>query len=104
MGIRLTRGKVAWLDESDYPIVAPYVWRTLKRGRNFYAIARVNGHTKTMQNLLMNPPKGMEVDHICGESLWNFRWNLRNVSHSDNMKNSRRCSGLGCLRNVPELG
>lgn len=104
IGVRLTRGKVAWIDAGDWPIVAPYVWRTLKRGHTFYAIARVNGHTKTMQDLLMNPPDGMEVDHWqnpCG--LWNFRWNLRVCTHQENMLNSRRCHGLACLREMVEL-
>lgn len=104
IGIPLTQGKVAWIDEADYPIVAPYVWRTLKRGRNYYAIARVNGHTTTMQNFLMKPAKGLEIDHICGETLWNFRWNLRAVTHRENMLNSRRCHGQACLRETFVLG
>lgn len=103
VGIPLTQGAVAWLDESDYPIVAPYVWRTLKRGWNTYAIARVNGHTTTMQKLIMKPEKGLEIDHCDGVGTHNFRWNLRAVSHRENMLNSRRCRGQHCLRQVVEL-
>lgn len=104
VGIELTQGKVAWIDASDLALVAPYLWYAFRRGKNWYAATKIEGRTVTMQNFLMKPADGLEIDHICGESLWNFRWNLRAVSHRENMLNSRRCKGLACLRQTFVLG
>ncbi len=41
-----------------------------------------------MHRLIMNPPKGMEVDHINGNRLDNRRENLRIVTSQQNKMNS----------------
>lgn len=95
VGVQLTRGYVAYVDAADYPLVAPYIWRALPRGHTVYAIACVNGETKTMQDVIMQPEPGQEIDHFenpCG--LWNFRWNLRACTHQENMRNNRKARAI----------
>lgn len=43
-----------------------------------------------MHRLIMNAPKGMEVDHLNGDGLDNRKINLRICSHSENTKNRTR--------------
>lgn len=53
-----------------------------------YAIAgRGSNGRQYLHRLLMNPPKGMEVDHINRDRLDNRRENLRVVTHRENMQN-----------------
>lgn len=40
-----------------------------------------------MHNAIMNPPDGMECDHIDGDGLNNRRSNLRICTHSENLRN-----------------
>lgn len=102
VGIRLTRGLIAWIDEADLYLVSGRIWRAVRRGYAWYAVADIDGKPVYMHDLLMKPSKGFEVDHLNGNGLWNFRWNLRNVSHQVNMLNSRRCIGGDCLQKLLE--
>ncbi len=42
-----------------------------------------------MHRLIAQPPEGMEVDHVNGDSLDNRRSNLRVVSRRENLRNRR---------------
>jgi hypothetical protein len=102
VGIPLTRNKTAWVDAADYPLVADHIWYAMPRGQRWYAVTHIGKTTKTMQDVIMSPAKGLEIDHRCGESLWNMRWNLRELTHSENMRNSRRCIGGKCEQRMRE--
>ena len=80
-----------------------YVWCAAEHGHTHYAKSSIGGATVYLHDLIMKPPKGLEIDHENGSGLMNCKWNLRVCSHSENMKNSRRCSGLACLRQAVEL-
>ena len=59
-----------------------------------------DGRTLYLHDLLMNPPIGLEVDHLNGSGLMNCRWNLRICTHQENLLNSRRCEGQACIREM----
>ena len=91
--IRLTRGAVALVDDGDFAHVSRLRWHANKNHRTSYAVCvfRENGKQReqTMHRFLLNPPKGMEVDHINGNGLDNRRANLRLATHSQNICNQK---------------
>lgn len=91
--IKLSRGLFAYVDDEDYEWLNKYTWATRVDGvRRRYAIThtpRIGGKQGTvfMHTLILNPPNGMVTDHIDGNGLNNQRYNLRSVTHSQNMMN-----------------
>lgn len=89
--IPLTQGKVALVDDTDYPLVSQYKWhaRVSSTGNCVYAqhSFRVDGEPKAifMHNLIMGF-KG--IDHKDGNGLHNWRSNLRPATNSQNLMNS----------------
>lgn len=87
--IPLTQGKVALIDDEDYPLVSPYKWYLAKRGRvriAFYAIRNLRDHDgkwtmQLMHNLIMGT-KG--IDHRDNNGLNNQRSNLRLSNQEQN--------------------
>ncbi len=100
--IKLTQGKYALVDDCDYEMLSQYNWHVKRFQYVLYAArqSRIGGKQTTlrMHRLLVNAPKGMEVDHIDGDGLNNQRSNLRIVTHSQNQMNkpkqSRNTSGF----------
>lgn len=99
--IPLTQGKVALVDSEDYEELMKYKWRVEEKGKNFnlFYASRVTSRKYTpkhkniyMHRHLLNPPKGMEVDHIDGNGLNNTRSNLRVCTHSENNCNRQMSS------------
>jgi hypothetical protein len=97
--IKLTLGHEALVDDGDYAELSKHFWHALivKRGdrRHVYARKRIRTPYGTYANkrigmhvFLMNPPAGLVVDHIDGNTLNNQRANLRCVTRSRNMSNS----------------
>lgn len=92
--IPLTRGMVAIVDVEDFPLVSAYKWRASPDCRTFYAHRgqRTNGRYKLIQmhRMILQPPSGIDVDHINGDGLDNRRSNLRLATGSDNNANRIR--------------
>ena len=92
--IKLTQGKYALVDDSDFEYLNQFNWTTSKAisrnthyaGRGF---KRSDGKWTTMRmhREIMDAPKGMEVDHIDGNGLNNQRANLRICTRSENARN-----------------
>lgn len=86
--VAMAGGHLALVDDDDYEAMAKYRWR-LAVGR--YAQTTVwsnnKGRELRMHRLLMNPPTGMEVDHINGDGLDNRRSNLRLATTAQNRQN-----------------
>lgn len=85
MLIPLTKGKFASVSIEDYMELRKYNWSVnscnyASRGK------KINGKKKfiTMHRFIMNPPDGMQVDHINGNRLDNRRCNLRICTRSQN--------------------
>ncbi len=87
--IPLTRGRFAIIDAADYERVSRHKWCVTGSGRRVYACRSVNGKQVSMHRFLMNPPKGMVVDHIDGDPLNNRRSNLRICTVQQNIWNSQ---------------
>lgn len=101
--IKLTKGKMAIVDDKDFDVLNKYKWHFKERGD----CARTENHrTIRIHRQIMNAPENMEVDHINGNKLDNRRSNLRICTHSENCKNMTVCrdskSGIKGVRNLGE--
>jgi hypothetical protein len=89
--ITLTRGMVTLVDDCDFAELNRYKWHAAKSSTHFYAARKEYPIEKyiAMHSQIMNPPIGMYVDHINGDSLDNRRRNLRICTASQNSCNMR---------------
>ena len=90
--IPLTQGKFALVDAADYEALSQYKWHLVAPGK-LYAGRKEGGKTVYMHREIMQPPPGMMVDHIDGNSLDNRRRNMRNCTNQQNMQNIRKKPG-----------
>lgn len=103
--IQLANNKgVVLVDDSDFEELSKNKWCIHQGKYTAYAKTTVyrDGKKKTirMHRLIMNAPKGMDVDHRDGNGLYNFRSNLRICTHSQNMMNQRRYAGTSKYKGV----
>jgi len=91
--IGLTRGKVALIDDDDFERVSKFKWTSLYNLKNkkWYARCAVGGRGKQttvyMHRIILNAPKGLQVDHINGDGLDNQKRNLRFATNAQNHQN-----------------
>lgn len=100
--IQLTQGKVAVVCDCCIYKVNTYKWiASFNKPRKLYYAyrnasveERKHGIPKIvlMHRVINNTPKGMETDHINGNTLDNQCSNLRTVTHSQNMINRKKQS------------
>ena len=94
--IKLTQDKYAIVDDDDYEILKKHKW-CYSMGyamRGDYIGDYVNGKNILMHREIMKTPKGFDTDHIDGDKLNNRKENLRIVTRSQNIMNSKKKSGL----------
>lgn len=89
--IRLTKGYTAIIDLEDYERIKDIPWQACLSHNNVYAAN--SGKGLYLHRMIMNAPKGKQVDHINGNSLDNRKSNLRICEPKQNTWN-RRCDGL----------
>ena len=88
--IKLTKGKVALVDDEDFEYLNQWKWQCSK-GYATRHVRKNNKHTyPRMHRILLNVPDGMLTDHINHNKLDNRKCNLRICSNSQNIANSRR--------------
>jgi hypothetical protein len=92
--IKLTQGKVAIVDDDMFDYLNQFKWFANLQGKKFYAgrnITMFNGKRTMlwMHRFIMNPEKGMVIDHLDGNPLNNQKNNLRICTHAENMRNSK---------------
>lgn len=92
--IPVSRGPVALVDDEDYERLCQYRWRKVGYDTDLtnYAQGRQRNSKPPYKNvrmhrLLMDPPAGMQVDHINGNGLDNRKANLRVCCQSENRRN-----------------
>jgi len=88
------KGKV-FVDNEDFEYLNTFRWILLKmkRSRVLYAQAYINKKMTSMHSLIMNTPKGYEVDHIDSNGLNNQKRNLRLCNHIQNNTNVSKHNG-----------
>ncbi|UCD53067.1 MAG: HNH endonuclease [Phycisphaerales bacterium] len=98
--IPLTKGLFATVDAADYEALSQYKWTALVTGEKVYAIRNEKGKTILMHRQIMNPPKGLVVDHIDGSGVNNRRANLRTCTRQQNLCNTRPRGGRSKYKGV----
>lgn len=89
--IKLTKGKVALVDDDNYDWLAQYSWYASFSG-HWYAVTNVRLAGKKKKVYMHRMISGAkdpktEIDHIDGDGLNNTRTNLRQATRSENMRN-----------------
>lgn len=64
--------------------------RYCRKVNNYYVFTKVKGEVIHLHRLIMNAPKGLQVDHINGNTLDNREKNLRVVTNAQNQQNRTR--------------
>jgi hypothetical protein len=84
------RGKTTTIDKCDLPIFNAHSW-WFTRGYLVTKIKTDSGHRRCIgiHRLILGDPLGLEVDHIDRNPSNNTRANLRAVSKSVNLKNTK---------------
>jgi hypothetical protein len=87
MKIELTKGKYALVDDDAGPEITGHKW--CFNGRYAVRFITENGTRKVlkMHRVIMNAPKGLQIDHINGNKLDNRSCNLRLCTHAQNSQN-----------------
>lgn len=92
--IPLTNGFHAYVDAMDYEWLSRWHRRAYSTG---YAGRYEKGKLVYMHRQIMQPPKGMIVDHINGNGFDNTRINLRNTTRRQNMYNRGKHVGTASI-------
>ena len=90
--IKLTRGKVALVDDADFEWLSKFRWRYSSAGYAVHTtLAKDSPDRKRkvyyMHKLILKPAEGLLTDHIDGNKLNNQRSNLRECTPSQNRMN-----------------
>jgi HNH endonuclease/AP2 domain len=88
--IKTTSGESVLVDDEDFDYLNQWKWH-ISTKRYAGRMTKVNGKRTGMymHRIIMNPPKGMVVDHINHNRLDNRRSNLRVCTQSFNLANQR---------------
>ena len=95
--IPLAGGLMALVDDEDYELVSKYSWWAAPDRRTVYARAYIRGSSPRekyvrMHRLILNAPKGLQVDHKNLNGLDCRRDNLRFATNSQNQANGKKYS------------
>ena len=100
----LTQPKVAIADDCDFEFLIQRKWYAHRDKNTFYA--RAHGYSEGkpvllgMHRVIMQPMRGLQVDHINGNGLDNCRCNLRICTSAQNQHNYRSRKGLSKYKGV----
>jgi hypothetical protein len=96
MQIQLTQGKVALVDDEDYPKLIKYKWFASLSTNTYYARRRVGKNHIDLHRFILNIKSNEECDHINGDGLDNRKFNLRICTHHQNTCNRSKNSRTLC--------
>jgi len=102
--IKLTQGKVAFVDDEDYERINRFKWYAHNCGNTFYATRHKKNSTKLIrmhQEVMQRLSIQAEIDHKNGNGLDNRKYNLRLCTHHQNQSNRHKSSkGTSIYRGV----
>jgi hypothetical protein len=104
--VLLSNGMAALIDDADLHLIDGLTWcaanTKTKNSDRWYAMAwnKGRGGSVYMHRLVMGAEKGQYVDHIDGNSLNNYRANLRFCTLAQNNGNARWATGSSGFRGV----
>ncbi len=87
--ILLTQGKVALVDDCDYPQVILHKWQASRHADRWYAVSEIDGKMIAMHRLITGFPP-FALDHRNRNGLDNQRLNLREATGTQNNANMRK--------------
>lgn len=93
--IPLTQGKVTIVDEDDYRKFKNRSLHAVNYKGWWYAEVTIGKHGQLLHRLILNAKKGEMCDHVNGDGLDNRKSNLRIVSNSQNIMNSKKTTRKG---------
>lgn len=101
--ITLTQGKEAIVDDCDFEELNRHKWYAAKPRKIFYAVRNLPGTPQRqirMHRIILNAPKGQEIDHKDGDGLHNWRKNLRFCTNTENQHNRFSRTGSSRFKGV----
>lgn len=87
------------IDDTDKLLLRQYPWRVQKNG---YVTATINGKSAYLHRLIMDAPKGQEIDHINNKPWDNRRANLRFATRELQLLNRQTSKGAYYDKSVGE--
>jgi hypothetical protein len=94
--IPLTRGFTAYVDDEDFDRVAAHKWYPMVKKRTVYAFTSIpttqgsGVSSVSMHRFILSAIPGTQIDHEDHNGLNNQKSNLRTVTRSQNLGNSRK--------------
>lgn len=92
--INLTQGYKALVDDEDFDYVNQWKWHICKMKNTLYAgrmviknVSRNKRDLIYMHRIIMDPGKGLQIDHIDSNGLNNQKTNIRICNNSENQCN-----------------
>lgn len=83
---------IVLIDDTDYELITGITWGITKDKDRYYVRGKgekTNGKTVKMHRLILNAPRGLQVDHINHNCVDNRRINLRLSTQRQNSKNQK---------------
>ncbi len=88
--IKLSRGKVALVDDIDFNTINKYNWNAAYRSGKYYAQRKEGDKHIYMHRQIMGATDRKDIiDHKDGDGLNNQRTNIRRCTFSENQKNKK---------------
>ena len=106
MQIPLTQGRVATIDDADWPKVSRFIWYAAKcRNGRWYALASLPGGNRhdpkvRMHRVIKDAKPTDSVDHEDGDGLNNRSSNLRLCTNAQNQQNTGPRGGTSRFKGV----
>jgi len=102
--IKLTQGKFAIVDESDFAVLSKHKWLASRGCNAWYANRTTRGGgtqgTESMHRRILGAQSNQQVDHVNGNGLDNRRVNLRLCTNRQNAQNRRGVRGKCSFKGV----